>query len=164
MNGLVIGTRRYGFSLAEALFVATAIGLAALVAFPSLVRARARVDVAAAREAFAATHALARQVAAQYGRLCRLHLDPDDNRFWVTVDTAHMMGRGILDTVQPIVRVDEQFGGVQIDAAPHTFCFDARGLATARADCDLPNATIVFRRGGVADTVAISRLGRLYRR
>ena len=156
--------RRVGFSLAEALFVTAAIGLAALIAFPSLVRARARVDVAAAREAFTATHSLTRQVAAQYGRLCRLHLDPLGNRFWVTVDTAHVPGIEVLDTVQPVVQVEGQFGGVQIDAVPHTFCFDARGLATARADCDLPNATIVFRRGGVADTVAISRLGRLYRR
>jgi Tfp pilus assembly protein FimT len=150
--------------LAEALLTTAAIGLAALIAFPSLVRARARVDVAAAREAFAATHALAREVAAQYGRLCRLHLDPHGNRFWVTVDTAVVPGPEALDTVQPIVWVEEQFGGVQIDAAPHTFCFDARGLATARADCDLPNATVVFRRGDVADTVAVSRLGRLYRR
>ncbi len=80
------------------------------------------------------------------------------------VDTAHVAGLEVLDTVQPVVQVDGQVGCVQIDAAPHTFCFDARGLATARADCDLPNATIVFRRGAVADTVAISRLGRLYRR
>ncbi|MGD8698309.1 MAG: GspH/FimT family pseudopilin [Gemmatimonadales bacterium] len=153
-----------GFTLAEALLVTTAIGLVALIAFPSLVRARARVDVAAAREAFAATHSLARQVAAQYGRLCRLHLDPGDNRFWVTVDTSAIPGAAVLDTVQPVVRVAEQFGGVQIDAAPHTFCFDARGLATARADCDLPNATVVFRRGGVRETVSISRLGRLFLR
>lgn len=157
-------TRTAGFSLAEAVVVAAAIGLAALIAFPSLVRARARVDVEAAREAFAATHALARQVAAQYGRLCRLHLDPALGRFWVTVDTATAVGHQVLDTVQPVVWVGEQFGGVQIDAAPHTFCFDARGLATARADCGLPNATVVFRRGSVADTLAISRLGRLHRR
>lgn len=156
--------RNAGFSLAEAVVVAAAIGLAALIAFPSLVRARARVDVAAAREAFAATHDLARQVAAQYGRLSRLHLDPDAGRFWVTVDTATAPGRQVLDTVQPVVRVAEQFGGVEIEAEPHTFCFDARGLATARADCGLPNATVVFRRGSVADTVAVSRLGRLHRR
>ncbi|MEE9132712.1 MAG: GspH/FimT family pseudopilin [Gemmatimonadota bacterium] len=155
---------RRGFSLAEVLLVVVVLGVLAAIAFPGLVRARARVDVAAAREAFASTHALARQVAAQYGRLCKLHLDPNGNRFWVTTDTSSVPGRQVLDTIRPLVNVGAQFGGVRVEARPATFCFDPRGLATARGDCDLPNATVVFRRGGVADTVTISRLGRLLRR
>lgn len=153
-----------GFSLPEALVVAAVIGLLAVIAFPLLSGARARVDVSAAREAFSASHSLARQVAGQYGHLCKLHLDPIENRFWVTVDTSTVPGLQRLDTVRPIVNVDEQFGGVWVESRQATFCFDPRGLATARGDCDLPNATVVFRRGRVADTVTISRLGRLLRR
>ena len=153
-----------GFSLAEAVVVSAAIAVMALVALPGLFRARARADVAAAREAFAATHSLARQVASQYGRVCKLHLDPSGNRFWVTVDTGSAGVGSALDTVQPVVAVGERFGGVRIEAAPRTFCFDHRGLSTLRGDCGLPNATIVFRRGSISDTVTISRLGRVLRR
>ena len=153
-----------GFSLPEIVVVVSVIGLLTLIAFPLLSKARARVDVSAAREAFSASHALARQVAGQYGRLCRLHLDPTGNRFWVTVGTSTVPGVQRFDTVRTVVKLSEQFGGVRMESRPLTLCFDPRGLATARGQCDLPNATVVFRQGRVVDTVTISRLGRLLRR
>lgn len=156
--------RRAGFTLVEVLLVVATLGTLIVVAVPIVMRGRARADVAAAREAFAATLNLTRQVAAQYGRICRLHLDPVGNRFWVTADTSATASRPTLDTVQPVVNVGDRFGGVSVDAKTRVFCFDARGLATARAGCDLPNATVVFRRGGVADTLTLSRQGRVLRR
>ena len=153
-----------GFSLVEAALVIGLVGTLAVIALPRLAKARARVNVAAARDAFAATHALARQAAAQYGRLCRLHLDPAGNRYWVTADTSSLPGVERLDTIQPLVRIGERFGGVRVEGRSRTFCFDPRGLATPRGDCDLPNATLVFRRGSIADTLTISRLGRLRKR
>jgi Tfp pilus assembly protein FimT len=153
-----------GLSLAEVMVTIVVLGLVMLIGVPSLMRARARVDVAAARDAFVATHGLARQVAVQYGRLSRLHLDPRRNGFWVTADTGSIPGRPVLDTVMPPVFLAERFGGVSLEAAPRVLCFDPRGIATPRGDCDLPNATLVFRRGGFADTVTISRLGRVRRR
>jgi len=153
-----------GFSLVETLIVIVILGVVLAIAFPRLVRARARIDVTAAREAFGSAHSLARQVAGQYGRLGKLHLDPNGNSFWITIDTSSIPGLQILDTIRPVVDIDGQFGGVRVDAKPKTFCFDPRGLPTARGACDLPNATIVFSRGRVADTVTISRLGRLLRR
>ena len=152
-----------GFSIVEVVFVMSILALLALIALPALARSRARANVVAARNAFSATHALARQSAVQYGRLARLHLDPDANRFWVTVDTGMRPLVSRIDTVGPVVGVHTRFGGVEIESAPRTICFDPRGLATPRSDCDLPNATIVFKLGEVADTVTLSRLGRLRR-
>ena len=156
--------RLQGASVLEMMLVIAVVGVLALIAVPRLAEMRARVSVAMARDAFAATHALARQVSGQYGGLSRLHLDPDENRFWVTVDTSSVPGVVALDTVRPVVDVAERFAGVTIDAAARVFCFDPRGLATARGDCNLANATLVFRNGDVADTVTTSRLGRLRRR
>jgi Tfp pilus assembly protein FimT len=153
-----------GISFAEVAVVLVVLGAVLLIALPSLARARARVEVAAARETFATLHALARQISVQYGRIARLHLDPAGGRAWVTVDTSTQPGFEVLDTISGIALAGGDIGGVQLEAAPRTFCFDPRGLATARGDCDLPNATLVFRSGAVADTITVSRLGRLLRR
>lgn len=153
-----------GTSLAEVAVVLVVLGAALSIALPSLARARARVEVAAARESFATLHGLARQISVQYGRISRLHLDPAGGRAWVTVDTSSRAGVEVLDTISGVVLAGGEIGDVKLEAAPRTFCFDPRGLATARADCDLPNATLVFRSGAVADTITLSRLGRLLRR
>ncbi len=162
MNAEVVEKR--GTSLVEVLVVLGALAALVLIAVPGLTRARAKVEVASARQAFAASHALARQIAAQYGRLSYLHVEPPTNRFWVTSDTGNSAGTVVLDTIGPIVQVDVRFAGVHLEGSTRTFCFDPRGHATARGNCDLPNATVVFRSGAAADTVTISRLGRLLKR
>lgn len=156
--------RIHGFSLIEALIVVTLIGLLAALVFPTLSGARAKADLAAARDAFAATHALARQVAGQYGRLARIRIDPAANRFWVTVDTSTVPDRPAWDTIGPPVDVAARFGGVRLDSNRRTLCFDPNGLGTAALECELPNATVIFQRQQFADTVTISRLGRLLKR
>ncbi len=154
-----------GVSLAEVAVVVVVVGIVLLIALPGLARARARIEVMAARESFATLHALARQISAQYGRISKLHLDPAGSRVWVTVDTSSEAGSEVLDTIGGIVLYGVTMGlGVQREGMPRTFCFDPRGLATARGDCDLPNATLVFRKGSVSDTITVSRLGRVLRR
>lgn len=156
--------RSEGLSLLETMVVIAMLGVMAVIALPSLVRARARLDVSAARGAFVSTHALARQVAAQYGSLSKLHLEAADDRFWVTVDTSSVPGREVQDTVGPVTHVGLQFGGVQFSSNRRLLCLHPYGLATAQRECELPNATVIFERRGVADTVTISRLGRVRRR
>lgn len=151
-----------GVSLVEAVIVLVVLGLVLLIALPSLARARARVELMVAGESFAALHALARQISVQYGRISRLHFDPAGGRAWVTVDTSSQGVWEVLDTVGQVVLGGAGVGaGVRLEGTPRTFCFDPRGLGTARADCDLPNGTLVFRCGTLADTMTISRLGRL---
>jgi Tfp pilus assembly protein FimT len=153
-----------GTSLAEVAVVLVVLAVVLLIALPGLARVRARVAVTAARESFATVHSLARQISIQYGRIARLHLDPAGSRAWLTVDTSSQPGFPVLDTISGVAFAGGDIGGVRLEAAPRTFCFDPRGLATARGDCDLPNATVVFRSGAVVDTVTVSRLGRLLRR
>ncbi|NIW38060.1 MAG: hypothetical protein GWN32_16705 [Gemmatimonadetes bacterium] len=147
----------------EALVVLVVLGVLVTLGYPAWAGFRVRLSVAAASDALAASHALGRQVAAQYGRLSRLHLDPVEDRFWVTIDTAAGWDTGREDTIGPVVHVRDEFDGVEIDGPARLICFDPRGVATPRGDCDLPNTTLVLRRGRVADTVTISRLGRLRR-
>jgi type II secretory pathway pseudopilin PulG len=153
-----------GISLVEIAVVLVVLGAVLVIALPSLARARARVEVMAARENFTTLHALARQISAQYGRISRLHVDPGGGRVWVTVDTSSQAGSEVRDTIGEIWITGGEAGGVWLEGKPRTICFDPRGLATARGDCDLPNATLVFRCGAVADTITISRLGRVLRR
>lgn len=156
--------RRSGFSLVEAIVVSAMLGLLLMLALPDYLRARARANVGAARDAFIATHSLAQRIAAQYGRVARLHLDPEANRFWVSVDTGFATPGPSLATILPVVSTQQRFAGVRIEAPTRTFCFDPRGLPTARHDCSLPNATIVFRLGSISQTLTLSRLGRVVRR
>lgn len=156
--------RPHAYTLVEANIAVAAFGAIALLAVPALSRARARFDVAAARDAFIATQALARQVGGHYGRRAVLHIDTAGNRLWVTVDTSAQRTREVKDTIGPVVRVADEFGGVQLDSNRQRLCFDALGLGTARGDCELPNATVVFSRAAASDTVTISRLGRTLRR
>ncbi len=156
---------RKGISLTELAVVVVVLGVVLLIALPSLARARARVEVMAARENFMTLHALARQISVQYGRISKLHVDPGGGRLWVTVDTSSGPGPEAVDTIGGVaLSGGEVDGGVRLEGTPRTLCFDPRGLATARGDCDLPNATLVFRCGAVADTITVSRLGRVLRR
>ena len=154
---------RLGVSLAEMVLVLAVLGLLFAVAMPRFFGSRDALYVSLARRAFASSHALARQVAAQYGRTSKLHIDPDANAVWVTVDTSVLpWGGGVEDTVREVVYISDLFGGTKIDAASELVCFDPHGLATSSGDCPLPNTTVVLSRGGAVDSIALSRLGRLW--
>lgn len=148
----------------ELMLVITVIGILAAITVPAAVRSRARADLQAARNALASAIGLARQVATQYGRLGRLHIDPDRNVFWVTIDTSSTLGEPVEDTIGAPVHVGRTFGGVRLRANRRLLCFNSRGLGTAAGDCELPNSTIVFERLALSETLTVSRLGRTLKR
>lgn len=158
------GTESVGFSLPEVVLVSLAIALLAAIALPRLAATLARAKVAAARDVFSAVHGLARQIPAQYGRISKFHIDPEGNRFWVTVEADSTAGAATQDTVGPLLDLSSRFRGVTIKSNRRMICYNVRGLGTALGECELPNATVVFSLGAMERSVTISRAGRLLKR
>ncbi len=139
---------RRGYTLAEAVTVVGLVGLAASIALPPLARL---LDAAAVREAtdrYAALHHRTRRLALARGTLARLELD-------TVARTATLSVRNTpaWDTV-----VVQAFGDVRLSASQPVVTFSPVGLGFG-----LSNSRLVFLRGTSADTLTLSRTGRLKR-
>ncbi len=139
---------RTGYTLAELLVVVVLVGLAASVALPPLARALDRAAVREAADRYAALHLRTRRLAAARGSLARLELDS-------AAGTATLAARAapVWDTVAV-----QSFGTVVFSASQPVVTFSPVGLGFG-----LSNSRIVFRRRAAADTVTLSRTGRLKR-
>jgi prepilin-type N-terminal cleavage/methylation domain-containing protein len=135
---------RAAFTLIELVVVCAVIGIVVAIAAPGV---RTTVDSlaveAAARDAASAL-ALGRLAALRHGG-AEVHLDS----LSITVRTA---GRDLF--TRDIARTR----GVRMRASPAVVRYAATGMGTG-----LSNGSIVFTRGTRADTVFISRLGRVRR-
>lgn len=153
-----------GFSMVELLWAVMILAVLAAMGFPGFSRWRIRLEVAGARDAFASLHARTRVVALEHGRVARLHVDSERGRVWVTVDRSERPDAGATPR-PPDAWVDlaSEFAGVRLTSNRSVLCFGPHGLPVAGDGCDLPNATVAFQRGAVADTITISLAGRLSR-
>jgi prepilin-type N-terminal cleavage/methylation domain-containing protein len=135
---------RAAFTLIEMLVVCAIIGIAAAIAAP---RVRAIVDGIA-------VEAAARDVAnaLALGRLAALRHGGAEVRLDSLSITVRAAGRDVL--ARPIARAH----GVRLRATPAVVRYAATGIATG-----LSNGSIVVTRGSRADTIFISRLGRVRR-
>jgi hypothetical protein len=111
-----------------------------------------------ARDAFAASHARARLTALSRGRTVQVRLDEAAQRveLWIVGDEPSQVAPlrdGVLD-------LRAEFPGVRVESNRAVLCFGARGLPVVRDGCDLPNATLVFRSGALAETATVSLAGR----
>jgi prepilin-type N-terminal cleavage/methylation domain-containing protein len=135
---------RAAFTLIEMVVVCAVIGILVGIAAP---RMRATADgfavEAAARDA---ANALA------LGRLAALRHGGAEVRLDTLSITVRAAGRDVL--VRPIVRMH----GVRLRATPAVVRYAATGIATG-----LSNGSIVISRGSRADTIFVSRLGRVRR-
>jgi prepilin-type N-terminal cleavage/methylation domain-containing protein len=138
---------RRGTTLPELILVVTIVGILGTIAIPRTVRWRDRMSVRAAALETVATFALARRWS-----LSR------STRTAITFDTvaATVTVRSFADT---IARRDlASSHGVTLSASRDSMAYAPNGLGYGAS-----NLTIVLRRGAAAESIFVSRLGRVRR-
>jgi type II secretory pathway pseudopilin PulG len=142
----VRGMRRRtpGLSLAELLVVITLIGLVALVAVPGFAAARDGAAVESALAETIRTFATARELAVLRRTSVAVVIDPALASLEVRARGLVVMRRGLGAAY-----------GVALATNRDSVVYDARGLGFGAS-----NLSLILRRGRVADTVVVSRLGR----
>lgn len=139
------GTRRAAtlLELLVALAVLLALGGLGLTGWGHL---RDRAATAAASRELATLLAGARELAVAHGT-ATLHLD-----------TAARAARLLAPGAPPVLHALGAVHGVRLAATRDSIAFDARGLGRGVA-----NLRVVLSRGAAADTLVVSRLGRVRR-
>lgn len=139
---------RIGVSLVELLLVLVIVGLLTTLALPPYVAVRNRASVRAAATAAVAAFDAARALALTRGRRAAVRIDTLAGRIVV-----HSMADTILRL--PLA----MSWGVRLSASRDSSALAPDGLGYGAA-----NLTLVIVRGAAADTVIVSRLGRVSRR
>jgi len=142
-----VRTRRRATTLVELLVVLVLLGVLTSVAVP---RARAAVDrlsVHAASQDVVLAIAAARAAATRRGDYVSFIADPRSGRVQVVAAGQALFVREVART-----------RGVRLEATRESITFAPTGLGWGAA-----NTTLVLSRGGSADTIIMSRLGRLRR-
>lgn len=137
-----------GVTLPELLIVMVLIGVAAAIVMPPLGRALDRAAVTEGAERYAAMHETARAMAIARGRQARIELDSSRRE-------ALIATRGALqwDTVET-----RPLGRAGLSASRVIMVFSPLGIGFGAS-----NSTIVFTSGVAAETLTVSRTGRLRR-
>ena len=138
-----------GFTLAEALTVLVLVGLVASVAAHPMGHALDRAAVDEGAQRYGAMFETARAFAIARARQARLELDTA--RAVVLIELKR--GQSAWDTVD-----QRPLGSAHVAASATLVTFSSLGVGLG-----LSNGRIVFARGNAADTLTISRTGRLKR-
>ena len=140
------GLRKHaGTSMPELIAVLALTGILLAIAIPSIDRSTERAAVRGAVAEIIASLSAARQLAVSRRGGVALSID--------TAEAAiHVTGDGDTLSARPLGRVF----GVTISSTRDSLAYDARGLGLGGA-----NLTFVVMRGSTADTVIVSRLGRV---
>ena len=160
-EGTPRGIREDGATLVEILIVVLILGTLVSIGVPATATYRSQMAVQHAADEFVTSVSLARAYALRYGTMGELHVDDVAETFWVEVDTT-MAGRGVKDTIGVPVDLTDEL--VDMTSSEALFCFDARGIAGSGTGCASSAATLVFTRAGQRDSVAVTPLGKVFRR
>lgn len=138
-----------GLTLPELLCVLAIIGITTAIVAAPLGHALDRIAVDEAADRYAAMHETTRQLAIARSALARLELDTASG----TVTASWRGSAGTWDTL-----VAHSLGAVDVAASQAVVAFTPYGYGWG-----FSNTTIVVRRGAVAETLTVSRTGRLKR-
>ena len=134
-----------GFTVPELLIVLTILGIVMAIAIPKAKAGLDRVSVRAAASDTRATLAYARMLAMSGGLAVGVDVDSVAGTLRVRRNDEHILMRGI------------GFAhGVRMGKTRDSLTYDPRGFGRGAA-----NLSIILRRGVTAETVFVSRLGRV---
>jgi prepilin-type N-terminal cleavage/methylation domain-containing protein len=138
-------TRQRGFTLIELLVALALAGLLAAIAVPSALASLDRLGVRGASQDVVLALAAARAAAQRRGDYASFVADPRTGRV-----RAVCMGETVFE------RDVARSRGVRLEATRESITFGPTGMGWGAA-----NTTIIVTRGGSADTIVTSRLGRV---
>lgn len=138
-----------GATLPELTVVTLIIGVLASVVVPPVRRFLDQAAVRGASERYVAVHAVTRQSAILSGRLSRYVVDRGTNTVVLSLRTPE----GRWDTVRVV-----PLGDLRLTVSQPTVTFNPLGVGYGAS-----NTTVIFARGASAETVTVSRTGRLRR-
>jgi len=158
-----VDLRTGGFSLLELLYVLMITSVLLSMAWPDSAQ-RDKRRVRTALDQYASAHRLARSTGIQHGVMGELHIDADNDRFWIEVDTS---GSGVTDTIGIVRDLTDQ-DGVELSHTRALVCFDGRGLPdlnkNSRGDtCEPHEGLVVFSLREEVDTLEVTVLGKVLR-
>jgi len=136
---------RRGYTVVELLLVVSIVGVVVALALPRTLLVLDRIAVHAAAADVGATLATARAVALAGRSAVAVDVDSASGTLRVRRGVERLWSRNI-----------GQAHGVEVRTSRDSLAFDGRGLGVGAA-----NLSIVIRRGAVAETVYVSRLGRV---
>ncbi len=138
-----------GVTLPELMSVMLIMGVIASVVVPPATRLVDRATVGGAADRLTAMHEVARQTAIARGRPARYEVDRPRLRVVLSVRDPH----GGWDTVRVF-----QLGEVQLSVSQPIVTFNPLGIGSGAS-----NTTVILARGAAAETLTVSRTGRLRR-
>lgn len=136
---------RRGYTILELVIVVTITGLLLAVAVPRTLLVLDGIAVRGAAADLVATLSYARALALAGHSMVTVHIDSSSGTVRVRSGGAVMHSRGV-----------GHAHGVRLVASRDSLTYDPRGLGRGAA-----NLSVVVRRGAAAETVFVSRLGRV---
>ncbi len=138
---------RTGFTLLELIIVAAVMGILSAVALPRLARLITSIAVHAAADDVESMLLGARNVAIARAQRASVEIDTARSRLVLRVGS---------DTLQ--TRDEARLNGVALHATGRTVTYTQLGMGFG-----VSNTTLIVSRGAVAETITVSRLGRVKR-